>query len=495
MPDLDAVVVGAGPNGLAAALTLAAAGLSVRVIEGAATVGGGCRTAELTEPGVRHDVCSTVHPLAVASPFFRWFDLEQRLSDRRVRLLHPDIAFAHPLDGGRAGVVVRSVDDTATGLGPDARTWSRTFAPLVDRMDAIVPAVLAPLRSIPSRPLAAARFAPVGVSSAKRLAHRFDEAEARGLVAGVSAHAMLPLDRLPTGAFGSLLTVLAHGVGWPVVEGGSQAIIDEMTAALAELGGEVVTGQWVTTLADLPPSRAVLFDLAPTQLAAIAGDQLPASYRSALRRFRHGPGVCKVDWTLSGPVPWSSDAARRAGTVHVGGTFEEVAAAEAQVAAGRHPERPFVLVVQPSIVDESRAPAGKHVLWAYCHVPANSDVDMTVAIEQQIERFAPGFRDLVVARSTMTAADEEKAHPNYVGGDINVGAATLRQMVFRPAMRWDDYSTPNPSIFLCGSATPPGGGVHGMCGLFAARSVLRKRFDIKDMPPVPARQAAADAAA
>jgi phytoene dehydrogenase-like protein len=268
-----------------------------------------------------------------------------------------------------------------------------------------------------------------------------------------------------------------------------------MTAALTELGGEVLTGQWVSSLADLPAARAVLFDLAPAQVAGIAADQLPSSYRSALRRFRHGPGVCKVDWTLSGPVPWSSEAARRAGTVHVGGAFEQVAAAEAQVAAGQHPEQPFVLVVQPSVVDPSRAPAGKHVLWAYCHVPAHSTVDMTDVIEQQIERFAPGFRDMIVARATMTAADEERLHPNYVGGDINVGAATLRQMLFRPVMRWDDYATPNPSLFICGSATPPGGGVHGMCGMFAARSVLRKRFSIKGWPTMPSRQAAADAAA
>ena len=491
MTDLDAVIVGAGPNGLAAALTLAAAGLSVRVVEGAATPGGGCRTAQLTEPGVRHDVCSTVHPLAVASPFFRWLGLEQRLLERGARLLQPDVAFAHPVDADRAGVAMRSITDTASGLGADGRAWTKTFAPLADRMDAIVPAVLAPLRSVPSRPMAAARFAPTALRSAQGLAARFDSEEARGLVAGVCAHAMLPLDKLPTGAFGALLTLLAHGVGWPVVEGGSQMIVDVMTSALSELGGEVVTGQWVGSLAELPPSRAVLFDLAPSQVAAIAGDQLSSSYRSALRRFRYGPGVCKVDWTLSGPVPWLSDAARRAGTVHVGGTFEEVAAAEADVAHGRHPLRPFVLVVQPSIIDASRAPAGRHALWAYCHVPSGSSVDMTDAIEQQIERFAPGFRDLIVARSTMSAAQEEAAHPNYVGGDINVGAATLRQTLFRPAVRWNGYATPNSALFLCGSATSPGGGVHGMCGMHAARTVLRKRFGIKQMPAMPPRKEAA----
>ena len=491
MSELDAVVVGAGPNGLAAALTLAAAGLSVHVIEGAATPGGGCRTAQLTGPGVRHDVCSAVHPLAVASPFFQWLDLERRLLDRGSRLLHPEVAFAHPIAGDRAGAVERSLASTAAGLGADGRAWSKSFGPLADRLDAIVAPALSPLRSVPRRPLAAARFAPIAARSAKGLAARFDTAEARGLVAGVCAHAMLPLDRLPTGAFGALLTMLAHGVGWPVVERGSQSIVDVMTSTLADLGGAVTTGTWVQSLDELPPSRVVLFDLAPSQVASIAGDQLPPSYRSALRNFRYGPGVCKVDWTLSGPVPWTSEAARRAGTVHVGGTFEEVAAAEAEVCAGRHPDQPFVLVVQPSLVDATRAPAGKHVLWAYCHVPSGSATDMTERIEAQIERFAPGFRDLVVARATMTAAAEEAAHPNYIGGDINVGAATLRQTLFRPTVRWNPYTTPNPALFLCGSSTSPGGGVHGMCGMHAARSVLRKRFGIKKMPEMPPRHEAA----
>ncbi|HEU5034849.1 MAG TPA: NAD(P)/FAD-dependent oxidoreductase [Mycobacteriales bacterium] len=481
MTELDAVVVGAGPNGLAAAATLAAAGLSVRVVEGAATIGGGCRTAELTEPGVRHDVCSTVHPLAAASPFFQWLGLAQR----GVRLLHPELPFTHPLFEGRAGAVHASVAATAAELGADGTAWRRLFQPLVDRLDAIVPAVLGPLRALPAHPARAARFAPVAVRSAAGLAARFDTVEARALLAGVSAHAMQPLDRMPTGAFGALLALLAQGVGWPVVEGGSQALADAMAGAVTDLGGEIVTGHWVSSLAELPAARVVLLDLAPAQVAGLAGDRLPAAYRAALRRFRYGPGVCKVDWTLSGAVPWLDEQSRRAGTVHVGGTFEEVAAAEAEVASGQHPERPFVLVVQPSIVDPSRAPAGRHVLWAYCHVPACSTVDMTAAIEAQIERFAPGFRDLVVSRSTMTAAEEEELHPNYVGGDINVGAATVRQMLFRPVVRWDDYATPNPSIFLCGSATPPGGGVHGMCGHHAARSALRKAFGIRAIPPAP----------
>lgn len=481
MAELDAVVVGAGPNGLAAALTMAAAGLSVQVIEGAGTVGGGCRTAELTEPGVRHDVCSTVHPLAAASPFFQWLGLESR----GVRLLQPDVAFAQPLDGGRAGVVRQSVAETADGLGADGRTWSRTFAPLVDRMDAIVPAVLAPLRAVPRQPLRAARFGPVALRSAVGLARRFDGDEARALVAGVAAHSMLPLDRLPTGAFGALETALAHAVGWPVVEGGSQVLADVMAGVLRSLGGEVVTDRWIGSYDELPPARSVLFDLAPVQVADICADRLPARFGKALRRFRYGPGVCKVDWTLSGPVPWVADECRRAGTLHVGGTLEEVAAAEADVAAGRHPEKPFVLVVQPSDVDPTRAPAGRHVLWAYCHVPSGSNVDMTAAIEAQIERFAPGFRDLIVARSVLTAADEQAVHPNYVGGDICVGASTLRQTLFRPTVRWTNYATPNPAVYICGSATPPGGGVHGMGGQHAARVVLRRVFGIKSLPPAP----------
>jgi phytoene dehydrogenase-like protein len=490
MADLDAVVVGAGPNGLAAALTMAAAGLSVRVVEGADTIGGGCRTAELTEAGVRHDVCSTVHPLAAASPFFTWLGLERR----GVRLLHPNVEFAHPLPLTDAGAVYRSIDATAAALGRDGETWRRTFEPLAARADAIVPAVLAPLRGLPAHPVRAARYAPIALRSAAGVAERFREDAARALVAGVSAHAMLPLDKLPTGAFGALLATLAHAVGWPVVEGGSQSLVDVMGATLREWGGEIVTGQWVSSLDQLPPSRVVLLDVAPAQLEQIAGDRLPARYRSALRRYRYGPGVCKVDWTLSGPVPWLDEVCRRAGTVHVGGTFEQVAAAEGDVAAGRHPDRPFVLVVQPTVVDPSRAPAGRHVLWAYCHVPSGSTVDMTGAIERQIERFAPGFRDLVVSRSTLTAAEEERLHPNYIGGDINVGMATLRQMLFRPAVRWDQYATPNPSLFLCGSATPPGGGVHGMCGMYAARSALRQVFGVKALPPAPPLSTAAEVA-
>lgn len=483
-PALDAVVVGSGPNGLAAALTLAAAGLQVRVVEGAHTPGGGCRTEALTVPGFVHDVCSSVHPLAVASPFFSALDLEAS----GLRLRHPEIAYAHPLGGARAALAFRSLDETVDGLGGGGRSWRRLMEPLVRRADAIIPAVLTPIRRIPAHPLRAARFAPTGLRSAAALAGRLEGEDARALFSGVAAHAMLPLSRPPSGGFGAVLSLLAHSVGWPVVEGGSQRLTDALVDMLRELGGEVETDHYVGSLDELPAARAILLDLAPRQLVELAGDRLPSSFARALRRYRYGPGVCKVDWALSGPVPWAAGECRRAGTVHLGGTFEEVARSEADVAAGRHPDAPFTLVVQAGVVDPTRAPEGCHALWAYCHVPAGSTIDMTDRMEAQIERFAPGFRDLVLARSVLTAADEEQRHPNYVGGDINVGAATLRQTLFRPTVQWDNYRTPLPGVYLCSSATPPGGGVHGMCGHHAARSVLRREFGIRPAPALRAKR-------
>jgi phytoene dehydrogenase-like protein len=465
---LDAVVVGSGPNGLAAALTLARAGLAVQVFEGAQTPGGGCRTQELTLPGFRHDVCSSVHPLAAASPFFTGTDL----AARGVALLTPRVAFAHPLDGGRAGAVVGSVQETADALGADAGAYRRLLAPLARDADLILAAVLAPLRSVPAHPAAVARFGIEGLQPASRLARRFVTEEARALIAGVCAHAILPLDTLLTSGFGLMLAIIAHAVGWPFAEGGSARITDALASELASLGGEVITGQWVKRLGDLPPARATLLDVTPRQFAALAGDHLPARYARALARFGYGPGVCKVDWALDGPVPWSAQACRSAGTLHLGGTFAEIARAEDDVAAGKHPDRPYCIVAQPGVVDPSRAPAGKHVLWGYCHVPSGSTVDMTDRIEAQIERFAPGFRDLILARSTRTAADVERHNPNYVGGDIAGGRGTLRQTVFRPVPRWNPYRTALRGVYLCSSSTPPGGGVHGMCGAWAARAAL-----------------------
>jgi phytoene dehydrogenase-like protein len=468
---VDAVVVGSGPNGLAAAITLARAGRSVVVYEGAASIGGGCRTEELTLPGFRHDVCSSVHPLALASPFFAGLDL----SARGVRLLQPEVAYAQPLDGGQAALAYRSLSRTAEELGVGGPSWQALLAPLVDRSDGIVDAVLAPLR-VPRHPIRAARFAPVALRSATAVASRLQGAAARALFAGVSAHAMRPLNRPPTAAFGALLGLLAHSVGWPVVEGGSAGLADALVDVLDEAGGRIETGRWINSLAELPSARAVLLDLAPRQLLDLAEGRLPSFYASQLRRFRYGPGVCKVDWALSGPVPWTNAGTRLAATVHVGGAFDEVARAEASVAAGVHPERPFVLVVQAGVVDATRAPNGQQALWGYCHVPSGSTVDMTARIEAQIERFAPGFRDLILARSVRTAAEQQELHPNYIGGDIAVGAATLRQTVFRPTVRWDNYRTPLAGVYLCSSATPPGGGVHGMCGVYAARSALRHEF-------------------
>jgi phytoene dehydrogenase-like protein len=469
MTQPDAVVVGSGPNGLAAALTLARAGLQVQVFEGADEPGGGCRTAELTLPGFAHDVCSTVHGLAAASPFFTGSDL----AARGVRLLVPEVAAAHPLGGGRAAAIRGSVAETASQLGAGDGGYRRLMEPLEHDAGAVLSLALSSLRSLPARPISAARFGAQGLLPATVLARRLNTAEGRALLAGMAAHSIRSLTAPLTSAFGLTMLLLAHTTGWPVVEGGSGRLVAAMTAELAELGGTVTTGCWVTSLADLPPARAVMLDVTPHQLLEMAGDRLPRGYRHAMRRFRYGAGVCKVDWALDAPVPWQNDACRQTVTIHVGGTIAEVARSEAAVAAGQHPEQPFCLVTQPGVVDQSRAPAGKQVLWAYCHVPAGSEVDMTDRIEAQIERFAPGFRDLILARSVRTAADMERYNPSYVGGDIAAGSGTLRQTIGRPAMRWNPYRVPLPGTYLCSGATPPGGGVHGMCGLWAARAALR----------------------
>lgn len=465
---LDAVVVGSGPNGLAAALTLSRAGRRVRIIEGDDTPGGGCRTEERTLPGFHHDICSSVHPLAAASPFFK----RARLSG--LDLVASPVAFAHPIDGGRAGAVLGSVEDTAAVLGADGPAYRRLMGPLVADVDCVLPAVLAPLRRPPpTADLAAlARFGALGLQPMSVLVRRFRGDEARALLAGVGAHASRPLSAPLTGGFGLLLTMLAHDVGWPVVAGGSARIVDALCSELAAAGVELETGRWVRSLRPLEQARAVLLDCSADQLLTLDGVALPARYRRALRRFRFGPGVCKVDWALSGPVPWTAPVCRQAATVHVGGTFEEVSAAEAAVAGGRHAERPFCIVVQAGVVDPSRAPAGHQTLWGYCHVPPGSDVDMTAAIESQIERFAPGFGDMVLARTTTTAVGMERHNPNYVGGDIASGAGTLRQTLGRPTLIGRPYRTPVPGLYLCSSSTPPGGGVHGMCGSGAARAVL-----------------------
>ena len=467
----DAVVVGSGPNGLSAAITLAEAGRSVTVVEAAGTVGGGCRSAELTEPGFVHDVCSTVQALALASPALRAMPLVQHGLD----LVQPDVPLAHPLDDGSAVLLHRSVDETADALGgSDGRAYRRLLGPLVDRSDALMTEVLGPLR-VPRHPLTLARFARAGLRSATRLGRsRFDDDAARALLAGTAAHSMMRLDQVPTAAVGLVLMTAAHAVGWPFARGGSQHVVDAMAAYLRTLGGEVVTGHRVERIDELDGAGTVVLDVVPRQLLTIAGDRLSRPYRRALGRYRHGPGVFKLDWALAGPIPWRAEGARRAGTVHLGGTLEELMRSEDDVNRGRVPEQPFVLLTQPTVADPTRAPAGRHVGWAYCHVPAGCDVDMTARIEAQVERFAPGFRDLVLARSTRSAPQMERENANYVGGDINGGVQDLRQLFTRPATRANPYTTPDPRLFLCSSATPPGGGVHGMSGWFAAQAALRR---------------------
>lgn len=466
MPDV--VVVGAGPNGLAAAITCAEAGRSVLVIEGNDTIGGGSRTAELTLPGFAHDVCSAIHPLAAVSPFFASAGLERH----GLELLHAPIALTHPLDGGRAGVLHRDVQETAAGFGIDERAWQRHVGWLARHWDAVAPGTLGPLLRVPRHTVVLAAFGARGALPATLLGRAFATDEAKGIFAGCAAHAFLPLSHPLTSAMGLMLLASGHVAGWPVARGGSQAIVDAMAARLLELGGTIETGRMVRSLAELPESRAVLFDVTPRQLLDICGDALPGRYRQRLSRFRYGPGVFKVDYALSERVPWTNEDSRRAGTVHVGGSMAEVTAAEAEVASGRHPERPFVLVGQQSIADSSRAPSGQHTLWTYTHVPNGSDVDMTTAIEDQLERFAPGFREVVLARHVATSSWYEAYNPNLIGGDINGGSFAGPQLVLRPRPGVRPYRTGNPRLYLCSSSTPPGGGVHGMCGMLAANAAL-----------------------
>jgi phytoene dehydrogenase-like protein len=467
--DVDAIVVGSGPNGLAAAIAIAQAGRSVRVLEAAPTIGGGARSDALTLPGFRHDVCSAIHPLVAGSPFLRSLPL----AEHGLRLVHPEIPLAHPLDDGSAVALHRSVDETADGLGLDADAYRRLVGPLARDWEQLVGDLVGPLRP-PRHPLAAARFGLSAVRSATGLARSsFAGERARALFAGNAAHSMQPLEQPTTAAFGLMLMLLGHGVGWPAAQGGSQAIPDAMASLLRTLGGELETGREVRSLGELAGARSVVLDLTPRQILPIVRDALPIRYRRALARYRYGPGVFKLDYALDGPVPWAAAACRRAGTVHLGGTLEEIAEGEAAIARGRHPRRPYVLVAQQSLFDETRAPSGSHTLWAYCHVPNGSTVDMSGAIEDQIERFAPGFRDLVRARHAFGPAALEAHNPNNVGGDINGGAASVRQLFARPALRAVPYSTPDPRLFICSSSTPPGGGVHGMCGFYAARAALR----------------------
>ncbi len=480
----DAVVVGSGPNGLAAAMVLSGAGLSVHVVEANDTLGGGARSKEVTLPGYLHDVCSAVHPSIVLSPFFDAFDL----AAHGVEMLQPEVPYAQPLDGGRAGIAYRDLQRTAEGLGRDARAWTSLMRPLVDGWREVGDAFLSDFRTFPyARRPATVR---VGVAAALRVLEqgtplwnlRWREDVAPALLSGVATHAIAPARGLAPAGAAVYLASLAHSVGWPIPRGGTQVVVDALVAELRRRGVTFTTGHRVRSLGELPRTRAVLLDTSPKDLQQIAGDLLPPTYRRMLRAFRHGDGVCKVDFALSGPVPWANEECRRAGTLHVGGSREELLAFEQGVKRGEHSDRPYVLTVQPDVVDPTRAPAGGHTLWTYTHVPNGSTLDRSEAITAQIERFAPGFRDLVLHRTVATAAQEEQEHPNYVGGDISGGAVTPWQLVARPVPTWDPYRTPVPGLYLCSSSTPPGPAVHGMNGVHAARRVLRQRFGIRQEP-------------
>jgi phytoene dehydrogenase-like protein len=465
----SAIVVGSGPNGLAAAITLAQAGCDVTVFEAEDTIGGGTRSAALTLPGFVHDVCSAIHPLGIASPFFRALPL----ADHGLEWIQPPAPLAHPLDDGTAVLLERSIDATGEGLGSDAGAYRSLLARLVAKWETLLDGVLGPLWP-PRHPLLLARFGLEGIRSARGLAEgRFRGDRARALFAGLAAHSVLSLDAAGSASFGLILGTLGHAVGWPFPRGGSQAIATALAAHLVSLGGKVVTAHRVSAAAELADADVVMFDITPRQLPAIAGDRLPAGYRDRLSRYRYGPAAFKLDWALRSPIPWRATECARAATVHLGGMLDEIATSESNACSGRTAERPFVLLAQPSLFDGSRAPPGRHTAWAYCHVPNGSVIDMTARIEAQVERFAPGFHDLVLERRVTLPLDLERHNANYVGGDIVGGSNDLLQLVARPVFAADPYAMPVKGWYLCSASTPPGGGVHGMAGYHAARSALR----------------------
>jgi phytoene dehydrogenase-like protein len=467
---LDAVVIGSGPNGLSAAIELARNGASVLVLEAADTIGGGTRTAELTLPGFHHDVCSTAHPLGILSPYFS----QLPLAEHGLTWIQPPASVAHPLDGEPAVLLGPSLDATASALGQDAAAYRRLIGPLLHHPRELLEEVLGPAH-LPGHPLVLARFGIPALLPAAMLGRTlFRGRRARALLAGCAAHSILPLSRPLSAAVGMLFLFSAHVETWPVAKSGSASITNALAAYLQSLGGRVETGRSVRSLSDLPAARVQLFDTSPAQVADIASTMLPDAYVRSLRRFRYGPGIFKIDWALDGPIPWSDPACLDAATVHLGGTLDEIAAGEAAVWRGEHPEKPFVIVVQSSLFDPTRAPAAKHTAWAYCHVPSGSAVDLTDVLERQVQRFAPGFRDLILARHIMRTADLERYNPNNVGGSITGGVTDLGQLFTRPAVRPNPYSTPNPRLYICSASTPPGGGVHGMCGYHAARTALRR---------------------
>lgn len=472
--EFDSIVVGSGPNGLAAAITMQQAGLSVLLIEGKDTIGGGMRSAELTLPHFVHDVCSAIHPLAIGSPFFKSLPL----SDHGLKFIQPELAAAHPFDDGQAAALFCSVEQTAQSLKEDGTAYHKLVNPYVENWSRLSKDLLAPFH-FPEDPIGMARFGLKALPSATTTAKRFRSQKARGLWAGMAAHSMQPLTNMTSSAIALTLLTVGHIEGWPIPEGGSQAIAHALAAHFVSLGGTIQTNFYVRSLDQLPTSNAVLFDVTPKQLLEIAGEKFSAFYKWQLKRYRYGMGVFKIDWALDGPIPFSAPECRKAGTVHLGNTLEEIVTSEQFTFSGKHTEKPFVLLAQQSLFDATRAPEGKQTAWAYCHVPFGSEKDMTATIEQQVERFAPGFKDLILERHTMNSAQMEAYNPNYIGGDINGGLMDIGQLFTRPALRASPYKTSAKGIYICSSSTPPGGGVHGMCGYHAAKKALKDIFRIK----------------
>ena len=471
--DFDAIVIGSGPNGLAAAILMQQKGLSVLLIEGKDTIGGGLRSAELTLPGFTHDICSAVHPLAVLSPFFSRLPLDEFGLD----FIYPPIAAAHPFDNGSAAIIKSSIMQTAALLEADESTYLDLLQPIVQDWPLIAADVLAPLH-FPKHPFAMARFGIKALTSASHLSKRFKTPEAKGLFAGMAAHSIQPLTNIATSAEALVLMAAAHLKGWPIPKGGSNRIADALAGYFVSIGGKIETNLYISSLEQLPSAQAVLFDITPKQLLQIAGHKFTSIYKWQLERYRYGMGVFKVDWALDSPIPFTAPECREAGTIHIGNTFEEIASTEQQSSDGQIVEKPFVLLTQPSVFDPTRAPEGKHTAWAYCHVPNGSTADRTAAIENQVERFAPGFRERILAKHTMNAAQMEDYNPNYIGGDINGGVIDIGQLFTRPALRWSPYRTSVRGLYICSSSTPPGGGVHGMCGYHAAKRALKDVFKI-----------------
>lgn len=476
-PEYDAVVVGSGPNGLAAAITLQQQGLNVLLIEGKATIGGGLRSAELTLPGFLHDICSAIHPLAAGSPFFQTLPL----ADHGLKFIYPSIAAAHPFDDVHAAVLSTNMAQTLESLGKDADVYRQLMEPLMHAWPQVINDALGPLQ-IPAHPFKMAQFGLKALQPLTNLVRRFKEPYARGLLAGMGAHAIQPLENIATSAIALVLSVVGHLRGWPVPQGGSQQIAHALAGYFTSIGGSIVTNTYISRLEQLPSHRALLLDVTPKQLLEIAGHRFSSFYKWQLEKYRYGMGVFKTDWALSEPIPFSAAACREAGTVHIGNTVGEIALSEKQTAAGHHPDKPFVLLAQQSVMDPSRAPEGRHTAWAYCHVPNGSRKDMTAAIEGQVERFAPGFRDTILARHTFNTEELENYNPNYIGGDINGGIIDIRQLFTRPALRRSPYRTSAKGIYLCSSSTPPGGGVHGMCGYHAAKCALSDIFKVRLQP-------------